>query len=416
MQGDVAPYAAMPADDRRPARFARDRDAVLACDVFLFVTDGRVPDEGAAVELGIAYADREANGHDRLLVGLRTDVRAAFRSAGLNPMIRQALDTVVGSTPELLDLLRQHLDGGGRLIALQARLGVEVPGPGPSAFQLVSEREQPGYREQRVVYTAPDGDRIPAFLLRPEGGGDEPAGVVCFHQHNSEWHLGKSEPAGLAGDPLQAFGPPLARAGAFVLLPDAVTFEDRRRRTTGTELHADDRQQHHNEMTYRLVSGDTVARKNLQDAILAVNVLLEIGANPSRVGAMGHSFGGHTTLFLAAVDDRVSYACVSGPLGSYRARMAADVGIGHDQLWPGIARDLDFEALVRTVAPRRLLVVAGKDDKYASHAREVVDAARDAFTAAPDALELAVMDGGHALTRERHQHIVSWMTAQATGV
>lgn len=110
VEGDLEPYAAMPPDDRRAARFARDRDAILGCDVFLFVTDGRVPDEGAAVELGIAYADRAASGRPRLLIGLRTDVRTTFASAALNPMIGQALDVVVGSIDELVEVVRRHRD------------------------------------------------------------------------------------------------------------------------------------------------------------------------------------------------------------------------------------------------------------------------------------------------------------------
>jgi len=49
---------------------------------------------------------------------------------------------------------------------------------------------------------------VPALLLVPEHPCG--AGVVALHQHNSQWHLGKSEVAGLAGEPLQAFGPALA--------------------------------------------------------------------------------------------------------------------------------------------------------------------------------------------------------------
>ena len=52
------PYDAMTLDERRTAVFELDRDQILASDVFMFVLDGRVPDEGACVELGIAYTQR----------------------------------------------------------------------------------------------------------------------------------------------------------------------------------------------------------------------------------------------------------------------------------------------------------------------------------------------------------------------
>ena len=36
--------------------FQKDRDEVLAADILFMMLDGRIPDEGACVELGIAYA------------------------------------------------------------------------------------------------------------------------------------------------------------------------------------------------------------------------------------------------------------------------------------------------------------------------------------------------------------------------
>ena len=59
------PYDAMTPEERRQAMFELDRQQVLEADVFLIVLDGRVPDEGACVELGMAHCqkhlqDREA--------------------------------------------------------------------------------------------------------------------------------------------------------------------------------------------------------------------------------------------------------------------------------------------------------------------------------------------------------------------
>src|SRR5690625_4997640 len=47
---------------------------------------------------------------------------------------------------------------------------------------------------------AGDGRVIPAIYLRPMAG-EKLAPVVAVHQHNNEFSFGKSEPAGLAGDP-----------------------------------------------------------------------------------------------------------------------------------------------------------------------------------------------------------------------
>jgi len=101
-----------------------------------------------------------------------------------------------------------------------------------------AERDRDGYVEQVVSYTGDEGD-VPALLLVPEHPCG--AGVVALHQHNSQWHLGKSEVAGLAGEPL--------------LAPDAVGFEDRRHTGPGIDERGDDWLQYFNEMAYRLLSG-----------------------------------------------------------------------------------------------------------------------------------------------------------------
>ena len=105
VEAEGAAYAALPREERRRALFARDTEMLLACDIFLIVLDGRVPDEGAAVELGMAHRDKALRRPDRLLLGLHTDARAAFFQAKLNPMIRLALDELFEETGGLIAFL-----------------------------------------------------------------------------------------------------------------------------------------------------------------------------------------------------------------------------------------------------------------------------------------------------------------------
>ena len=88
--------------------FDLDRSRIIASDVFLFVLDGRVPDEGACVELGIAYCQKWLQNSERLLVGLHTDSRAAFVGARLNPMVLIPLDYVADDERTLLRILSDH--------------------------------------------------------------------------------------------------------------------------------------------------------------------------------------------------------------------------------------------------------------------------------------------------------------------
>lgn len=102
------PYSSMTKEQRRQAMFELDRDMIEQCDIFLFILDGRIPDEGACVELGIAYTHRRITNTSRLLIGLQTDCRAAFIGSKLNPMLRVPLDLIVESTDELLRYLNKY--------------------------------------------------------------------------------------------------------------------------------------------------------------------------------------------------------------------------------------------------------------------------------------------------------------------
>ncbi len=61
--------------------FKKDYKEVLKADIIFVMLDGRAPDEGACVELGIAYA----NG--KRCYGFKTDARSVEFGLDLNPMI-----------------------------------------------------------------------------------------------------------------------------------------------------------------------------------------------------------------------------------------------------------------------------------------------------------------------------------------
>lgn len=103
-----AKYKGMSDDEQGKALFQLAKEKVLACNVFLYILDGRVPDEGAAVELGMAFAEKELRSKDKLLVGYQTDIRAAFISSQLNPMLREAFDHLTCHEKELIDYLKSY--------------------------------------------------------------------------------------------------------------------------------------------------------------------------------------------------------------------------------------------------------------------------------------------------------------------
>ena len=279
---------------------------------------------------------------------------------------------------------------------------------------VLERRPCDGYEQLRIQYAGDEGDAIPAFLLVPAAPGPRPA-VLVHHQHNGERHWGKSEVCGLAGDPLQAFGPALAKRGFVVLAPDSIAFEDRRAGRTGTQPAQDPEEdwlQHFNQMAYRLLRGDTLMRKVLSDALRGTAVLAsDPRVDPRRVGLLGHSYGGNTVLFQAAVDDRVAFGCSSGAAASYRQKLASGTGIEMAEVIPGFARRWDIDDLVGAASPRRMLIVSAADDKYSLDAADVVRRARAAYEAdgVPAHLEHRPYPGGHALTAERFEEILRWV-------
>ena len=58
---------------------------LLKSDILFINLDGRVPDEGACVELGIAYAS------GKRCYGAKTDTRALELDMDLNPLISECL-------------------------------------------------------------------------------------------------------------------------------------------------------------------------------------------------------------------------------------------------------------------------------------------------------------------------------------
>lgn len=254
--------------------------------------------------------------------------------------------------------------------AISRFLGLDEP-PESVPWEETACCQREGYQELRIAYQV-GNERIPAFLLLPDGARMAGA-VLVQHQHASEWHWGKSEVAGRVGNPLQAFGPALACLGWVVLAPDAPCFEDRRAHRQGTEPGeaGSDWLQHYNAMAHRLVRGELLMWQVLTEALASVSLLVPL-ARGGKVGTLGHSYGGNTVLFHAALDLRVDFACASGAACSYRHKIASGTGLEMAEAIPGFAARWDIDDLLQAIAPRPLLLVSSPRDPYSADA-EVLD-------------------------------------------
>ena len=104
--------------------------------------------------------------------------------------------------------------------------------------------------------------------------------VAVWHQHNGEWHLGKVEPAGLAGNPMHHTGVALAKEGYVVLCPDALCFGERQSK----HLKGGDFERF--EFLRYVVAGKCMAWKNILDMRRAIDYLCsrpEVQPRPHRL-------------------------------------------------------------------------------------------------------------------------------------
>lgn len=288
---------------------------------------------------------------------------------------------------------------------IQAFLRLGSPEPvAPPAIHAIVQAE--GYTRKLISYPSRKGEQIDAFLFLPE---TKPlnAVVLVLHQHNSKFRIGKSEVAGLAGDPLQAFGPALARAGVTVLAPDAIGFESRRG-------PGDDWLQYYNHMAHRLARGELLLADVLADVSTGISALEQL-VDHENIGLLGHSYGGNIALFAAALDERVAFTCVSGAACSYRYKLANAVGLEMALIVPGFAARFDLDDLIRCSAPRTLFLVSADADPYSADAADLVARALPAYQSlhAEHALQHLRIAGPHALDTPRFNAIVDWILAQS---
>lgn len=283
------------------------------------------------------------------------------------------------------------------------------------SYQVLAKEDKGEYSQILIEYVGHEKDLIRAYLLLPKGDGPFPA-VLIHHQHNGEWHLGKSEVCGIKGDPLNAFGPALANSGFIVLSPDSIGFEDRRRSQKGNERNEEtDWLQYFNSMAYRMVNGKLLMTTVLCDAMIGISLLIAHSkSDKTRIGILGHSYGGSTSIFHAAIDERVKFVCASGAACSYKNKIENETGIELSLIIPGILKQFDIPDIVKCINPRNTLLVSATEDIYSKDATDIVNKVHQELIKQNeiDKLEHKQYKGNHALTEERFDFIIDWIKKQ----
>jgi dienelactone hydrolase len=252
---------------------------------------------------------------------------------------------------------------------------------------------------EAIILTGPDGDEIPCLYLTPATPKPWPRAMIAIHQHAGRFDLGKSELAGLGGDPSLAFGLRLAEAGFPTLVPDLIGFEDRQR-STGDSAAAE-----RFDAFYRIADGSSLQAKHTMDVAVATSWLEDNDDISGRIGIMGHSLGGQVSLFSLAFDDRLEAGvinCGIGTLASFREHH-----VPHNPAWfvPSLVTWGDTPMIAADIVNRRVFVSAGTHD--ALFPIQGVHEVADAF--APGVCDFHEHASGHDLAARTLDDALSWL-------
>ncbi len=188
------------------------------------------------------------------------------------------------STPADWDVRRDHVlahfqEIAGPLPGGERRVPLEV--------QVVAESREPGVIRKKITFATEPGDRVPAWLLipdAPQGDTTRRPAALCLHQTVA---IGKDEPVGLGKNQELAYARELAERGFVALAPDYPNFGEYK-----VDVYA------------RGYASATM--KAIWNNMRSVDLLASLKeVDPNRIAVIGHSLGGHNSIFTALFDRRL---------------------------------------------------------------------------------------------------------------
>ena len=243
---------------------------------------------------------------------------------------------------------------------------------------------------RKVAYHTDSPRRIvSAYLFLPQTSARKVPAILCLHQTT---RIGKKEPAGLGGKPNLHYALELAQRGYVTLAPDYPSFGDYRYDFPPSNGY---------------ISG---TMKAIYDNIRAVDLLVSLKqVDPQRIGCIGHSLGGHNTMFTAAFEPRIKVLVSScGFTRFHKYYQGRLKGWTSKRYMPLIASryqndpdrvPFDFTEIVASFAPRPFFANSPLHDSNfeVSGVRDVFQSARPVYAlyGAEKNLQVVYPDSGH---------------------
>ncbi|MGV3772670.1 MAG: alpha/beta hydrolase family protein [Verrucomicrobiales bacterium] len=263
----------------------------------------------------------------------------------------------------------------------------------PLDIQILEEVDCGVYLRRLITYQSEPGSRVKAYLLIPKSvleGKTNAFGVLTLHQtHNA----GQKVVVGLGNSPDDEYGVELVQRGFVCLAPPYPHLAD----------YAPDLK------SLGYVSG---SMKAIWDNSRALDLLESLPyVRKGSFGSIGHSLGGHNSIYTAFFDQRVKVVVSSCGFDSFRDYMDGNIkGWTSERYMPRLLDypldklPFDFPDLIAAMAPRGLFVNAPKGDsnfKWASVGK-VIAAAMPSYEKVNATNQIIVKhpDVGHLFPKE----------------
>lgn len=237
----------------------------------------------------------------------------------------------------------------------------KVAGPLPSRKDLLAldvaveeETEFPTYIRKKITFAVESWDRLPAYLLIPKNVQGKVPAVLCLHP---TYEFGKDVVVGISGKPNRQYAEELAQQGFVTIAPDYPGFGD----------YQDARGRGYDH------GYTSMTMKGIWNHMRCVDLLASLPeVDPERIGCIGHSLGGHNTLFVGLFDERITVMVTSCGFTLFAKYKEGDLsGWTHDGYMPTIATEFDkdparmpfdFPGILGALAPRTVFINAPVND------------------------------------------------------
>lgn len=238
-----------------------------------------------------------------------------------------------------------------------------VPSP-----RLIESVQLDGYRRDKMMLRTEPDVWMPFYVLIPDAAKQKNPCIIAPHGHESGGKLSVSGRSDLKAVQAQIdkyhydYGVQFVRRGYIVFCPDARAFGERREWTkqgNEPELFLNSSCVQLNHMAIPL--GQSVTGMWTWDLMRLVDYI-ESRPDCGTIGCAGLSGGGLQTLWLAAMDERIQCAAVSGYFYGYKDALLKLSDNCACNYVPNLWKYVDMGDLGALIAPRPLLIESGSRD------------------------------------------------------